>query len=220
LPPDEQRSQVEGAKAVLLVPASSDVPFRRYGLWVFWASVLWLLGVAPFIPIEPLGFLRYAPLVFGFWLGFRKRGKPWGTYVLSGVAVGLLALVGVYIVAGLLFGVLDDFFSTVVLSSEFAESFIELVAMFWAGTLVGNFVKQRALGAQTTAWQIEQEREERRREREQAESTLQAERDRLREDQRRAHERIDELREEVDRLREDLETERSKGSWRRRLLGR
>ena len=220
MPPDEPRSQVEGAKAVLLVPAPSDVPFRRYGLWVFWASVLWVFGVAPFIPITPLGFLKYAPLVFGFWLGFRKRGKPWGTYVLSGVAVGLLALVWVFIAAGLLFPVPVGFFSTVVLSSEFAESFIELVAMFWAGTLVGNFVKQRALGAQTTAWQIEQEREKRRREREQAESTLQAERDRLREDQRRAHERIDELREEVDRLREDLETERSKGSWRRRLLGR
>lgn len=83
--------------------------------------------------------------------------------------------------------------------------------------------------AQTTAWQkekelllgeLEQEREERRREREQAESTLQAERDRLLDDQRREHERANELREEVDRLREDLETERSKGSWRRRLLGR
>jgi len=218
---DEQRSQVEGAKAVLLVPATSDVPFRRYGLWVFLASVLSLLGIAPFIPITPLGFLRYAPLVFGFWLGFRKRGKLWGTYVLSGVAVGLLALVEVYILAWLLFGGPDDFFSTMVLSSDFAEYFIELVVMFWAGTLLGNFIKQRALGAQTTtAWQIEQEREERRREREQAESTLQAERDRLREDQRRVHERIEELREEVDRLREDLETERSKGSWRRRLLGR
>ncbi len=83
--------------------------------------------------------------------------------------------------------------------------------------------------AQTTAWQkerelllgeLEQEREERRREREEAESTLQAERNRLLEDQRREHERADELREEADRLREDLETERSKGSWKRRLLGR
>ena len=83
--------------------------------------------------------------------------------------------------------------------------------------------------AQNTAWQrerglllgeLEQEREERRREREQAESTLQAERERLLEDQRREHERADELREEADSLREKLETERSKGSWRKRLLGR
>jgi hypothetical protein len=223
--PDEQRSQVEQAKeakAMLLVPSPSDtLPFERYVSWVFWSSALWLLGVAPFIPIAPLGFLRYAPLVFGFWLGFRKRGKPWGTYVLSGIAVGLLALVGVYVAAQLLLRVPDDFFSTVVLSSDFAEYFIELVAMFWVGTLLGNFIKQRALGAQATAsWQVEQEREERRREREQAKSTLEAERDRLREDQRRAHERIDELRQEVDRLRADLEIERSKGSWRRRLLGR
>lgn len=82
--------------------------------------------------------------------------------------------------------------------------------------------------AQNSAWQeerelllgeLEQEREERRWEREQAESTLRAERDRLLEDQRREHERADTLQEEVDRLREELETERSKGSWRKRLLG-
>ena len=72
---DDQRSQVEGAKAVLLVPAPSDVPFRRYGLWVFWASVLSLLGVAPFIPITPLGFLRYAPLVLDFGLGLESAGS-------------------------------------------------------------------------------------------------------------------------------------------------
>ena len=55
-------------------------------------------------------------------------------------------------------------------------------------------------------------------EREQAESTLRAERDRLLEVQRRERERADRLQEEANRLREELESERSKGSW-RRLFG-
>jgi excisionase family DNA binding protein len=89
--------------------------------------------------------------------------------------------------------------------------------------------------AQNSAWQeekelllgeLEQEREERRREREWAESTLRAEQDRLVEEQRREQERsdalqeeADRLREEADRLRDELEVEQSRGSWRRRLFG-
>ena len=85
-----------------------------------------------------------------------------------------------------------------------------------------------ARGAENTAWQkekelllaeLEREREGRRQEREQAESTLRAEQDRLLEDQRRERERADKLQEENSELRERLETEkRNKGSW-RRLLG-
>jgi hypothetical protein len=85
-----------------------------------------------------------------------------------------------------------------------------------------------ARGAETNAWQeekelllaeLEREREGRRQEREQAESTLRAEQDRLLEDQRRERERADKLQEDNSKLREELETEsRDKGSW-RRLLG-
>ncbi len=85
-----------------------------------------------------------------------------------------------------------------------------------------------ARGAENTAWQkekalllaeLEREREGRRQEREQAESTLRAEQDQLLQDQRRERERADKLQEENSELRERLETERkNKGSW-RRLLG-
>ena len=85
-----------------------------------------------------------------------------------------------------------------------------------------------ARGAETNAWQeekelllaeLEREREGRRQEREQAESTLRAEQDRLLEDQRWERERADKLQEDNTKLREELETEkRNKGSW-RRLLG-
>ena len=91
---EQQRSRVEGSKAVLLVPSPSDaLPFTDYMSLIGWSSVLWIVGYAPFIPTSPLQFLTYAPLVFGFWLGFRKSGTPWGTYALSGVAVGFLTVV-------------------------------------------------------------------------------------------------------------------------------
>jgi len=85
-----------------------------------------------------------------------------------------------------------------------------------------------ARGAETNAWreekklllaELEREREGRRQEREQAESTLRAEQDRLLEDQRWERERADKLQEDNAKLREELEAERrNKGSW-RRLLG-
>jgi len=85
---EQQRSRVEGPKAVLLVPSPSDaLPFTHYMSLIVWSSLLWIVGYAPFLPTSPLEFLTYTPLVLGFWLGFRKSGRPWGTYALSGVAV-------------------------------------------------------------------------------------------------------------------------------------
>jgi hypothetical protein len=85
-----------------------------------------------------------------------------------------------------------------------------------------------ARSAETKAWQeekelllaeLERERQERRQDREQAESTLRAEQDRLLENQRRERERADKLQEDNTKLREELETERrDKSAW-RKLLG-
>jgi excisionase family DNA binding protein len=81
---------------------------------------------------------------------------------------------------------------------------------------------------ENTTWQeerelllaeLEQEREERRQDRVQAENVLQVERQQLLEDLSRERERVAELQEEANRLQEELETERSKGSW-RKLFGR
>ena len=95
---------------------------------------------------------------------------------------------------------------------------------------IGRLKKRLELARQTenTAWQeerelllaeLEQEREERRQDRMQAESILQTERDRLLEDLSQERERVADLQEEANKLQEDLETERSKGPW-RKLFGR
>jgi len=141
---EQQRSRVEGPKALLLVPSPSDaLPFTHYMSLVVWSSLLWIVGYAPFLPTSPLEFLTYTPLVLGFWLGFRKSGRPWGTYALSGVAVGFLTVVLVYILALLIEG--GDLFSLESLLYLFPTFFIVPALLFWSGTLLGNFVKQRAL---------------------------------------------------------------------------
>ena len=155
---EQQRSRVEGSKAVLLVPSPSDaLPFTDYMSLIGWSSVLWIVGYAPFIPTSPLQFLTYAPLVFGFWLGFRKSGTPWGTYALSGVAVGFLTVVLVCILGLPIQG--GALFSLESLLYFFPTFLIVPALVFWTGTLLGHFVKQRALAPLSAMHGVEPEAE-------------------------------------------------------------
>lgn len=114
---------------------------------VLWSYVLWFLGTNPFLPPVTTGFLIYAPLLFGFWIGFRRSGSPWGTYALNSFFVGLLGAttVGVFEWA-YPEGQPEQILTVVGFLLLILVGFVGPFLLFFSGTLLGTFVKRQVLG--------------------------------------------------------------------------
>lgn len=108
--------------------------------------VLWFLGTAPLPTLIATGFLSYAPLLFGFWIGFRRSGSPWSIFALNSTFVGGLAAATVY-AAELVSpdGQPEQVFTAVGFLYLIVEGFAGPFLLFFSGTLLGTFVQRQIL---------------------------------------------------------------------------
>jgi hypothetical protein len=84
----------------------------------------------------------YVPAAFGFWLGIKRRGNPYGVYTLTGGLVGLVTLSGILVELSLA----KEGFLPADLQWAYVipAYFVGPTLLFGAGTLFGNVVKRRA----------------------------------------------------------------------------
>jgi hypothetical protein len=133
----------EGGIANLLPRPTEKLPFLSYAVSVL-ASAFCFFVYTWGTP-APLALLSFAPTPFGFWLGVKRRGNPYGIYVVTSVSVGLLNVafvVGEELVAGRiskLWRTLPEVWLPNLLWWGLTPTLL-----FLAGALLGDVVKRRA----------------------------------------------------------------------------
>lgn len=130
-----------GSVAHFLPTPADQLPGVTYVLLVLGSAILYLIGT---FPMAPVALVTYAPVLFGAWLGIKRRGRPYRIYILAGISVGLL--VASFIVTEIVGAEDVQFFrnNPQQVPMNILFWFVSPSLLFTSGALFGDVIKRRA----------------------------------------------------------------------------